>query len=300
MAGYRHFDTAFNYNNEEAIGRSLKKWFDQGGNRKDLFITTKLPNFGNRPSDVEKFINLSLQRLGLDYVDLYLVHMPFSFIQDQNSFAPATNTDGTITLDLKSDPVAVWKEMEHQVKKGLTRSIGLSNFNESQIQNIINNSEIKPSNIQVELHAYMQQQSLKQFCQMHEIYITGYSPIGSPAAKQHFQTKYNYTLQTFPDLLGHSVVKKIAKNHNKTTAQILLRHAIQGGITVIPKSSNPDRIKSNIDIFDFTLTNDEMGQLNNLDQGEDGRIFDFLFFNGVANHPHYPFNVQMKKSVIST
>jgi alcohol dehydrogenase (NADP+) len=126
----------------------------------------------------------------------------------------------------------------------------------------------------------MQQKSLRQFCKMHNISVTGYSPIGSPAAKQHFQTKYNFTLNTFPDLLGNSVVKQIAKDHNKTAAQVLLRHAIQGGLIIIPKSSNPNRIKSNIDIFNFTLTNEEMNQLNALDQGEDGRIFNFLFFNG--------------------
>ncbi|XP_058799848.1 aldo-keto reductase family 1 member A1 isoform X8 [Phymastichus coffea] len=293
-SGYRHIDTAFNYNNEEAIGKSLKQWFNQGGKRDQVFITTKLPNFGNRPSDVEKFIKLSLQRLGLDYVDLYLVHMPFAFIQDKDTFAPATNANGTFALDLESDPVAVWKEMEKQVKAGRTKSIGLSNFNISQIQNILNNSEIKPSNIQIELHAYMQQRPIREFCRQHNISVTGYSPIASPGAKQHFQTKYNYSADKFPDLLGHPMVKEIAETHNKTTAQVLLRHAVQGGVIVIPKSSNPGRIKSNIEIFDFSLTDEEMHRLNSLDQAEVGRIFNFLFFKGVENHPQYPFRSELK------
>ena len=126
----------------------------------------------------------------------------------------------------------------------------------------------------------MQQRPLREFCRKHNISITGYSPIGSPGAKQHFQTKYNYSTEKFPDLLGHEVVKKIASDHNRTTAQVLLRHAIQGGAIVIPKSSNPERIKSNIEIFDFTLSEKEMEQLNALDQAEAGRIFNFLFFKG--------------------
>ncbi|KAJ8670150.1 hypothetical protein QAD02_001409 [Eretmocerus hayati] len=292
--GYRHIDTAFNYNNEEAIGRSLKKWFEKGGKREEIFITTKLPNFGNRPSDVEKYINLSLERLGLDYIDLYLVHMPFAFKKDANSLAPASNEDGSFALDLESDPVSVWKEMENQVKAGRAKSIGLSNFNISQIKRILENSEIKPSNVQVELHAYMQQRPLREFCRANNISVTGYSPIGSPGAKQHFQTKYNYKPENFPDLLGHSIVKDIASHHNKSTAQILLRHAIQGGVIVIPKSSNKDRIRSNIQIFDFSLSADEMSKLDALDQAEAGRIFNFLFFKGVQNHPHYPFKEELQ------
>ena len=126
----------------------------------------------------------------------------------------------------------------------------------------------------------MQQRPLREFCRTNNISVTGYSPIGSPGAKQHFQTKYNYSPDKFPDLLGHQVVQKIAANHNKTTAQVLLRHAVQGGVIVIPKSSNPDRIKSNIDIFNFELSDNEMNELNSLDRAESGRIFNFLFFKG--------------------
>ncbi|KAL6440631.1 hypothetical protein ACFW04_003248 [Cataglyphis niger] len=107
--GYRHIDTASNYNNEEAIGKALKKWFEKGGTRKELFITTKLPHYGNRPSDVEKFIKLSLKKLGLDYLDMYLVHLPFTFKFDEKTGAAATNEDGSFILDFDTDPVSVWK-----------------------------------------------------------------------------------------------------------------------------------------------------------------------------------------------
>ncbi|XP_072754618.1 aldo-keto reductase family 1 member A1 isoform X2 [Anoplolepis gracilipes] len=291
--GYRHIDTATNYNNEEAIGKALKKWFEKGGTRKDLFITTKLPHFGNRPSDVEKFIKLSLEKLGLDYLDMYLIHLPFTFKFDEKTGAAATHEDGSYVLDFDTDPVSVWKEMEEQVKLGRTRSIGLSNFNEEQISTIWENAQIKPSNLQVELHAYLQQKSIRDFCKEYNIVITGYSPLGSPAAKTHFETKYKYTLDKSPDLLNHPIIQDIAAKHKKTTAQVLLRYLLQLDIVIIPKSSSPERIKLNIDLFDFALTEDDMRVLSTLDKGANGRIFNFLFFKGVQDHPQYPFKNEL-------
>ncbi|XP_011310114.1 alcohol dehydrogenase [NADP(+)]-like [Fopius arisanus] len=291
--GYRHIDTAFNYNNEDAIGKSLKTWLNNGGNREELFITTKLPHYGNRASDVEKYLNWSLEKLKLDYVDMYLIHMPFAFISDDSRCAPRLNEDGSYKLDFESNPVSVWKEMEGQVKTGKVRSIGLSNFNEKQIDEIWNNSEIKPSNLQVELHAYHQQKSLRKFCASHNIVVTAYSPLASPGAKHHFQTKYNYNTKRFPDLLGHPIVDRIAKAHNKTTAQVLLRQLVQENIVVIPKSASPQRIALNNNIYDFQLSSDELAELDELDRGAEGRIFTFLFFKGVERHPLYPFRDEL-------
>lgn len=132
----------------------------------------------------------------------------------------------------------------------------------------------------MELHAYNQQKSLRKFCRNHNIAITCYSPLASPGAKIHFQTKYNYSPDKFPDLLGHPVVTKIANDHKKTTAQILLRHLIQEGLIVIPKSSSPARIQANSDLFNFELTTEEIILLDALDRGTAGRIFTFLFFKG--------------------
>ncbi|XP_076226332.1 aldo-keto reductase family 1 member A1 isoform X2 [Nomia melanderi] len=294
-AGYRHIDTAFNYNNEDAIGTVLKKWFAEGGRREDLFITTKLPHYGNRPSEVEKYIKLSLEKLGLDYLDMYLIHMPFAFKRDESGtyHAPATSEDGTYILDLDMDPVSVWKEMEDQVRKGRTRSIGLSNFNEKQILSIWENAQIKPSNLQIELHAYLQQNSIRELCKKHNIIVTAYSPLASPGAKVHFKTKYNISIEEYPDLLGHPVVQKLSAEYKRTTAQILLRYLLQLGVVVIPKSASPERIKANIELFDFALNEDDMKLLSTLDKGTRGRIFNFLFFKGVENHPHYPFKDEL-------
>ncbi|KAL3272972.1 hypothetical protein HHI36_014429 [Cryptolaemus montrouzieri] len=292
--GYRHIDTAFNYNTEEPIGKTIKNWIsDEKIKREDLFITTKLPNVGNRPEDVEKFLEMSLKRLQMNYVDLYLIHMPFSFWGDPETFAPLVNEDSTFQLHDDNDIVSTWREMEKQVEKGKVKSIGLSNFNIEQIERICRSSKIKPAVLQIELHAYLQQKELVEQCKRHDIIVTAYSPLGSPGANSHFISKYNYSLNNFPDILGHPTVRNLAQKYAKTPGQILLRYSNQRGIVVIPKSLNPNRIKENIDIYDFELIEDDMQALANLDKGEEGRIFDFLFFKGVEKHPEYPFKQRL-------
>ncbi|VEN64780.1 unnamed protein product [Callosobruchus maculatus] len=294
-SGYRHIDTAFNYNTEEYIGNVLSKWIELGKiKREELFITTKLPNFGNRPQDVDKFLKLSLERLKLDYVDLYLIHMPFSFHCNDAGNAPLKNEDGSFSLDTENNILETWKELEGQVKNGLTKAIGLSNFNSEQVQRIHKAAEIKPVVNQVELHAYLQQKELREACKILDVAVTAFSPLGSPGANTHFQNKYNYSLNDFPDILGHPVVKELSEKYKKLPAQILLKHLIQQDVIVIPKSSNPERIKANIDLFDFELSPDDLEKLNALDKNEDGRIFDFMFFKGVEKHPEYPFKARLK------
>ncbi|XP_044760454.1 aldo-keto reductase family 1 member A1-like isoform X2 [Coccinella septempunctata] len=292
--GYRHIDTAFNYNTEEPIGRVIQKWIEEGRlKREELFITTKLPNVGNRPRDVERYLRMSLDRLQTSYVDLYLVHMPFSLMGHPDTHAPLTNEDGTIQLDVHNDIIGTWSKMETQVEEGRVRSIGLSNFNIAQIEKICLSCKIKPAVLQIEHHAYLQQPELIDRCKQLGVTVTAYSPLGSPGANQHFSTKYNYKLEEFPDILGHPIAKKLSEKYAKTPGQILLRHIVQKGIVVIPKSLNPKRIKDNIDIFNFELIEDDMQLMNKLDKGEKGRIFDFLFFKGVEKHPDYPFRQRL-------
>ncbi|CAH1110505.1 unnamed protein product [Psylliodes chrysocephalus] len=288
--GYRHIDTAYNYNTEEAVGTVVNKWIKQDKlKREDVFITTKLPVFGNRPGDVEKYIKLSLQRLNLSYIDLYLIHMPFSFHSNDQMNAPLINEDGSPRLDVESDIIETWKEMEKQVEAGLTKTIGLSNFNIDQVKRIHSNAKIKPAVLQVELHLYLQQKKLREACKKLDVAVTAYAPLGSPGANAHFMAKYNYTLEDFPDILGLPVVNELAEKYKKTPGQILLKHLIQQDVSVIPKSKNPERIQANIELFDFELTNDDLERLNEIDKEEKGRIFNFLFFKGVEKHPEYPF-----------
>ncbi|CAG9773771.1 unnamed protein product [Ceutorhynchus assimilis] len=148
--GYRHIDTVFNYNTEESIGKILKEWIGSGKvKRENLFITTKLLNYGNRSSVVERFLNLSLQKLQLDYVDLYLIHMPFGFLLNESTMSPMVKENREFCLDTA--------ERKVQVKKGKIKSIGVSNFNAKQLKRLHENVEIKPAVLQVELHAYLQQ-----------------------------------------------------------------------------------------------------------------------------------------------
>ncbi|XP_077284951.1 aldo-keto reductase family 1 member B7-like [Arctopsyche grandis] len=289
-AGYRHIDTAFNYNNEDVIGDTLKAWLDKNSaKREELFITTKLPHIANRANDVEKFLKLSLQKLKLDYVDLYLIHVPFGFYYDEETLTPKKNENGEILLDLETDHISLWKAMESVMNKGLAKNIGLSNFNEAQIKKINQNCQMKPQVLQIECHAYLQQESIRELCAKENIAVVAYSPLGSPGARNHFMNKYNYELKNFPDILGHPIVTDIAARHNKSPGQIVLRFLVQNNVAVIPKSANLARIVQNIDLFEFELTVEEVNALKQLDQGSDGRIIDFYFWKGVEKHPCYPF-----------
>ncbi|CAD0203821.1 unnamed protein product [Chrysodeixis includens] len=288
--GYRHIDTAFNYNNEEAIGKAVTKWINDGkGSRSELFVTTKLPHVGNRASDVQKFVDLQLHRLGMSYIDLYLIHVPFTFKCDPKTLTPIVQTNGDYELDLSTDHVEIWKKLEECQQAGLIRNLGLSNFNEEQIENIIQNATFKPQVLQVELHAYFQQYKLRKYCAKHNIILTAYAPLGSPGAKEHFVKKYKYSPETFPDLLSLPEVQDMAVKYGKTPAQVMLHFLVQQKIVVIPKSTNAARLKENIEIYDFEIGKDDMERLIKLDKREKGRIFNFLFWRGVENHPEYPF-----------
>ncbi|KAF5292916.1 hypothetical protein FQA39_LY13796 [Lamprigera yunnana] len=277
-AGYRHIDTAYVYENEKAIGKVIKKWLDEGKlKREDLFLVTKLPPGGNRAEGVAKFFKKSLENLQVDYVDLYLVHVPMGFKDIEGNLHPMTG-DGEIDFDFTTDHVAIWKEMEKLVDTKVAKAIGVSNFNAKQLQRVLDNARIPPSNLQIELHAYFQQKEMVNFCKKNNISITCYSPLGAPGLGK-FMAQFGHHIE-LPDLLGNSVVTQIAEKYAKTPAQVLLRHCLQKGLVAIPKSVTPLRIQSNIDIFDFKLDECEMEQLNGLDQGPSARLVDFTVFKG--------------------
>ncbi|KAL5283775.1 hypothetical protein ACFFRR_006196 [Megaselia abdita] len=278
-AGFRHIDCSPIYKNEQGIGRCLKSWIDSGKiKRESLFITNKLPTQGNRASCVEKYLRNSLKAMELDYFDLYLIHFPFGipefegekYLKDENGFA---------LMDTKTDHLEIWKVLEEMVNKGLIKSIGLSNFNKQQIQRVVDNSTIRPSCLQIELHLYFQQTDLVDFCESNDIKVVAFSPLGSRGRKfEHFKNK---------ELIDDPVLSGISKKHNKSPAQVLLRWITQRGIGAVPKSSNLERLKENFDIFNFKLTNEEMELLKSLDIGF--RFFYFGHLKGIEGHPEYPF-----------
>jgi diketogulonate reductase-like aldo/keto reductase len=226
-AGYRHIDTAAIYQNEEAVGRAIK---DSGLKRKDLFITTKLWNTDQGYATTIKAFNQSLIRLGLDYVDLYLVHW----------FKGYENLKET------------WKAFETLYEMGKAKAIGVSNFNVHHIDYLIKHANVKPMVNQVETHIHLQNQFLQDYCTKKGIQLEAYAPLMS----QHIS-----------DLLEDETMNKIAKKYNKTVPQVAIKWLTQRDIVVIPKSVNPKRIQENFDIFDFTLTDEDMDEIKALNRG---------------------------------
>lgn len=218
--GYRLIDTANAYVNEKAVGRAMKK---SGVSREEIFLETKLwPSFYEQSDAVEK----TLERLDTDYIDLLLIHQP------------------------AGNYIAGYRLMEKAYQEGKVRAIGLSNFNEAQIQEILDICEVKPAVLQTEVHPYNQEKELKAFLNQSGMVIQAWYPLGHGDAA----------------LLAEPVFAKLGEEYHKSSAQIILRWHVQDGNIVIPGSKNPDHIKDNFDLFDFALTDDEMSAIAALDK----------------------------------
>lgn len=266
-AGYRHIDTAYLYENEEEIGRALRDVFSQGKiKRQDVFVVSKLwHTFHSRPL-VTKGIQESLKKLGLEYLDLYLIHFPFGLKEGTDQMTP-TDANGTVLFS-NVDYLETWKGMEDVHRKGLAKSVGLSNFNSKQIDRILANAEVRPTVNQVECHPYLNQKPLLEFCRERNISLTAYSPLGTGR------------------LLNESQITEIAERYNVSAAQVLIRYQIQRDIAVIPKATKSKYIYENIDVFGFTLTEEEMKSVDSLNKNLRYNVVDYA-----KNHKYYPFNI---------
>jgi len=291
-AGYRHFDTAFSYNNEEVFGKVLKQWFDAGKvKREELFIVTKLPIQGCHPDRVEKFTKLSLKNLQLDYVDLYLVHNPVGVKTAENGIDIAFEKD-EVVLDLSTTLEEVWTAMEAQVTAGRAKAIGISNYSVAQVERIVKSAKIIPANHQVELNAAYPKKAVRELCKKHGITLCAFAPLGSPGRKEYYtanRPNEAHLKVKIPALLQDPIVNAVAKKHSKTAGQVLLRFLAQQEIVVIPKSVTPSRIKENFDIFNFELDADDLKQLDTLDTGLEGTWgFDWACgLKGIETHPEF-------------
>lgn len=272
--GYRHIDCAHVYGNEPEVGVALKiKLADGSLKREELFVTSKLWNTMHRPDLVEPALRTTLKNLGLQYLDLYLIHWPFALKEDGDLFP--VNADGT-TAYSDVDYLDTWKAMEDLVKKGLVKSIGISNFNKKQTERLLQHATIKPVTNQIEVHPYLNQQKLIDYLKSKDIVVTAYSPLGSPDRP--------WAKPGDPQLLDDPKIKRIAEKYNKTPAQVVLRYGIQRGLIVIPKSVTKSRIAENFKIFDFTLSHEDVAQLNTFDCK--GRICPY---EDAYTHKDHPF-----------
>ncbi|MEM9451610.1 MAG: aldo/keto reductase [Cyanobacteria bacterium P01_E01_bin.6] len=243
--GYRHIDAAWIYRNEQEVGRGIRESVDAGFvTRDDIFVTSKLWNCFHAPSDIETGCQETLSALGLDYLDLYLMHWPVAF---KPGVILPENSEGFWAL---SD-VPLSKTFEAMLKlrdKGLVTSIGVSNFTASKLDQIITDSGIVPAVNQVELHPYHPQTDLLEYCQSKGIHLTAYSPLGSRDRPDSMKASDE------PPLLDNDVVKATAVAEGLTPAQLLIAWAIARDTSVIPKSTNPRRIAENLAATSHTLS----------------------------------------------
>ncbi|XP_055970689.1 aldo-keto reductase family 1 member C15-like isoform X1 [Sorex fumeus] len=275
--GFRHIDAAYVYQNEEEVGEAMRaKMADGTVKREDLFYTTKLWATFFRPELVRQGVERSLKKLGLDYVDLILLHVPIA-LKPGEDILPMDASKKVIldTVDL----CQTWEALESCKDAGLTRSIGVSNFNRKLLEMILSKPGLKykPVCNQVECHPYLNQQKLLDFCRARDIVLVAYSALGS-------QRDPKWISQDSPFLLEEPVLNAIAKKHGRSPGQVALRYQLQRGVVVLAKSFNEKRIKENFQVFDFELTPEEMKAIDGLNRNF--RYFKMDF--GIGN-PNYPF-----------
>lgn len=228
-AGYRHIDTAAIYKNEASVGRAIK---NSGIRREDLFITTKLWNDCHTFEKATEAIDDSLDRLGIDYIDLYLIHWPNPL---------------EIRGEYGKYNAESWRAMEAAVKAGKIKSIGVSNFRPHHLKELLKTAKVKPVVNQIFLNPSDHQSEVVEFCQEHDILLEAYSPLGTG------------------EILTLSELNDIAKRYKKTSAQVVLRWSLQKGFLPLPKSVTKERIKENLAIFDFELSKSDMKLLDQLE-----------------------------------
>ncbi len=229
--GYRHIDTAQMYQNEAGVGAAVKA---AGLPREDLYITTKLNNGYHRPDDARTSLERSLEALGLDKVDLFLIHWPLPTLYD-------------------GDFVSTWETLVELRERGLTTSIGVSNFQPDHLQRIVDATGVVPAVNQIEVHPYLTNEAARAATLEHGALVEAWSPIAQGA------------------VLDDPVLEKIAGEHGKTIAQVVLRWHIERGDIVFPKTMSAERMRENFALFDFTLSAEEVSAISALDRGEDGR-----------------------------
>nr|XP_054927576.1 1,5-anhydro-D-fructose reductase-like [Dermacentor andersoni] len=270
-----------------------------------------LPCEGNRRDKVRKYLRSSLKKLQMPFVDLYLVHFPVyerAFkkshrhhdaqrqrsdlppVLDASPDSPTSEEESATAVD-ETDILDTWRGMEDAANMGMTRSIGLCNFNKEQVTRILTMATIRPAALQVECHAYLNQDDLLQFCKEHSICLTAYAPLGSPRAARHgaaasCKEEKPREEQNHSDLMQHELLRKIADTYKKTPAQILIRWLLQRGVVALPRATCPGHIQENIQVFDFELSEADVKILTGLNRNM--RLYTYNIY-GLPNRAEYPF-----------
>jgi diketogulonate reductase-like aldo/keto reductase len=234
--GYRFFDTAPDYGNEAEVGAALR---ESGVPREELFICTKLEDAFHKYDDACRAFESSLKGMGLDYLDLYVIHFPLPM------------------RDLCRD---AWRALEKMYKERLVKAVGLSNFQEAHIRKLSENCEIRPMVNQLECNPYMSVAPLRNYCAEQGIRVINWFPLGGPKTP-----RIPYPTKDHKVLLEDETLRKIGEKYGKSIAQTALRWAVDSGMAPIPKSVAPERIRQNRDIFDFSLTREEIEEIDALD-----------------------------------
>lgn len=265
--GYRHIDCAAIYGNEDEVGHALSEAFAEGMvGREEIWITSKLWNDSHAPEHVRPALESTLSDLGLDYLDLYLIHWPIAFRKGV-SFPMSGDDFRTLEERPLED---TWEAMEALKEDGLARHIGVSNFSRENLGSLIESATQTPEMNQVELHPYLQQRELVEFCRARDVHVTAYSPLGSMDRPEQLKGDDE------PILLEDPVVGDIADRHDATPAQVLIAWSLHRGTAVIPKSVNPGRIRENFEAAELELTDDDMAEIAALDR--DARYIGGEFF----------------------
>ncbi|KAL4892555.1 NADP-dependent oxidoreductase domain-containing protein [Aspergillus ambiguus] len=253
--GYSHIDAALIYGNEHEVGQGIK---DSGVPREDIFITSKLWNTYH--PNVEEGLQKTLDALGTHYLDLYLVHWPVRLVPNQTSALLPVNPDGTRSVDRSWDQSDTWRQMEQVYKAGKVKAIGVANWSVPYLEELKKKWTVVPAVNQVELHPFLPQHALKDWCDKHGILLEAYSPLGSEGAP----------------LMSDPVIQAIAKKNDVSPATVLISYHVNRGVVVLPKSTKEDRILSNSQVVH--LSREDMDVLNDLaTQGKAKRINTPLF-----------------------
>lgn len=265
--GWRHFDSACDYGNEVEAGQGIKSAVNAGiCAREDLWVTSKLWNTYHSPQHVRSACERTLLDLGLDYLDLYHVHFPISqkFVPFEERYPPEWFFDPNAEkprVELAPVPISeTWGAMQELVSAGLVKNIGVCNFGVSLLRDLLSYASIPPAVLQIELHPYLVQEKLLEFCNREGIHVTGFSPLGA-------LSYVSLNMATAADsVLVNPCVVAASERTGKTPAQVVLRWGVQRGTSIVPKTSNHDRLVENLAIFDFELSDEEMAAITSLDQ----------------------------------